>query len=213
MVNWHGYAYPLLCLFHAFVDLRQLPPGARIILRESGQPLISAAGVYAVIHSFSPLDEERDFSNTLIGHYKLDCNGHQGSVPTIYMVDVNNLVVPTVGICDVGRSEGLRVEDEHFLFLFHRKDVWVSSWDSFINTCHHSRDSLTVKSEYEEDANDDLNNEEDSNNNEVDKDGADEEEEDCSDNNNSNEADADKKEDKDEEVVCPSPLKRKKQRR
>ena len=52
----------------------------------------------------------RDFSNTMIGHYKLDCNGHEGSVPTLYMVAANNLVAPTVGIRDVGRSEGSRVE-------------------------------------------------------------------------------------------------------
>jgi hypothetical protein len=61
MVKWHGYAYPLPCLIHVFVDLCQLPPGARIILRESGQPSISIAGVYAVKHSFSHLDKERDF--------------------------------------------------------------------------------------------------------------------------------------------------------
>ena len=246
MVKWHGYAYPLPGLIHAFVDLRQLPPGARINLRESGQPSISAAGVYAVIHSFSPLDNERDFSNTMIGHYKLDRHGHQGSEPTLYMVDANNLVAPTVGIRDVGRSEGSRVEDEHFLFLFRRKDDWVSSWDSMINKCHQSRDSPTDESEYEDDANDDLNTE-------VDEEGSDEEEEDCSDNDNSNEADADDEEEEegdeeeqgadeadaddeeeeeegaheelfadeevsegkvsDEEVVCPPPTKRKKQRR
>ena len=61
-----------------------------------------------------------------------------------------------------------------------------------INKCHQSRDSPTDKSEYKEDANDDLNNE-------VDKDGADEEEEDCSNNNNSNEEDADKEEHKEED--------------
>jgi hypothetical protein len=158
----------------------------------------------------------------MIGCYKLDCNGHQGSaVPMLYMIDVYNLVAPTVGIGDVGRSECLRVEDEHYLFLFCRKDDWVSSWDSMINKCHQSRDSPTDKSEYEEDANDDLNNEEDSDNNEVDKEGADEDEEDFSDNNNSNEADADDEEKEEEdadgeasdkEVVCPPPMKRKKQR-
>jgi hypothetical protein len=63
----------------------------------------------------------------MIGHYKFDRDGHQGSVPTLYMVDANNLVAPTVGICDVGRSEGPRVEDEHYIFLFCRKDNWVSS--------------------------------------------------------------------------------------
>ena len=56
-----------------------------------------------------------------------------------------------------------------------------------INKCHQSRVFSTDKSEYKEDANDDLNNE-------VDKDAADEEEEDCSNNNNSNEEDADKEE-------------------
>jgi hypothetical protein len=161
----------------------------------------------------------------MIGHYKLDCNGHQGSVLTLYMVDANNLVAPTVGICDVGRSEGSYVEDEHYLFIFRRKDDWVSSWDSMINKRHQSRDSPTDKSEYKEDANDDLNNEEDSDNNKVDEEGADEEEEDCSDDNNSNEADADDEEEEEEgadeeladgndkEVVCPPPMNWKKRRR
>jgi hypothetical protein len=112
MVKWHGYTYPLPALVHAFVDLRQMPHGARIILRESGQPSISAPGVYAVIHSFSPLDQERDFSNTMIGHYKLDRDARQeGSMPTLYMVDANNLVAPTVGIRDLGWSKGLHMED------------------------------------------------------------------------------------------------------
>jgi Plavaka transposase len=222
MVKWHGYTYPLPAIIHAFVDLRQLPPGARINLRESGQPPITVAGVYAVIGSFSPLDNERDYSNSMIGHYKLDRNGHEGSMHTVYMVDANNLVAPTVGIRDVGgRSEGLRVEDEHYLFLFRRKEDWVSSWDSMIDKCHESRDSPTDESEYDdsdneqdstavEDANEDLNIEEDSNNNEADDGGADEEEE-ASDDNNSNEGGDG--EVSDEEDVCPPPMRKKKKQR
>ena len=61
----------------------------------------------------------------MIGHYKLDRNGPEGSLPTLYMVDANNLVAPTVGIRDVGRLEGSRVDDEHYLFLFRRKEDWV----------------------------------------------------------------------------------------
>ena len=106
-------------------------------------------------------------------------------------------VAPTVGIRDVGRSEGSRVEDDHYLFPFWRKVDWVSSWDSMINKCHQSRDSPTDKSEYEDsthelNANEDLIGiEEDSDNNKVDKEDADEEEEDCSDADYSSEADAD----------------------
>jgi hypothetical protein len=97
MVMWHGHAYPLPCLIHAFVDLCQLPPGARIILRESGQPSISAAGMYAVTHSFSPSTKRGTLQkNTMICQFKLDCNGHQGSVPSLYMVDANHLVAPFV---------------------------------------------------------------------------------------------------------------------
>jgi hypothetical protein len=129
--------------------------------------------VYAVVHSFSPLDQERDFSNTMIGQYKLDGNGHQGSMPTLCIVDANNLVAPTVGIRDLCWSKGLRVEDEHFLFLFRRKHEWVSSWDSMISKCCQSRDSATDESKYE-----DLDNDEDSNSDEVGTDGGDDEEED-----------------------------------
>ena len=113
MVEWHGYAYPLTGSIHAFKDLCQLPPGARITLQELRQPSITATGVYAIIHSFSPLDKDRDFSNTMIGHYKLDCNDKH-SMPTLYMVDANNLVAPTIGIRNVGWSKGLCVEEEHF---------------------------------------------------------------------------------------------------
>ncbi len=38
MVKWHGYPYPLPAFIHTFVDLRQLPRGSRIALRQSGQP-------------------------------------------------------------------------------------------------------------------------------------------------------------------------------
>ncbi len=231
MVRWHGYTHPLPGLIHAFIDLRQLPPGARITLRESRQPSITAAGVYALIHSFSPLDKERDFSNTMIGHYKLDRNDKH-STPTLYMVDANNLVAPTIGIRDVGWSEGLCVEEEHYLFLFRRKHDWVSSWDSMITKCHESREAASDESEYEEDfANvDDVDGEEgdgieavkekDANEEEeADEQEDSDDEEDSNDEEGSNneedandEDDADNEEDADEEDVGQPPTKKKKRR-
>ena len=147
MVKWQGYPYPLPAFIHTFVDICHLSPGARISLRESGQPPINA-GVYALVHSFDAIDEdEREYTNSMIGQYKLHCNNDASSKPTLYMVDVDNLVAPTIGIPDLGRSDVESIGN--YLFLFRRKEDWASSWDSMIDMCHESKESASIESQYE----------------------------------------------------------------
>jgi hypothetical protein len=74
MVEWPNYKYPhpLPAFIHTFIDLRDLPPITRIKIPEVGQEPIKA-GVYALVHSFLAIDEEktRMNSNTMIGRYKM----------------------------------------------------------------------------------------------------------------------------------------------
>ena len=235
MVTWQGCKYPLPALIHTFVDLRDLPPSSRIILRATGQPPIKA-GVYALIHSFDAIKEKatRNPTNVMIGRYKLHLND-KDSTPTLYMVGVHNLVSPTIGICDIGSS--LSPEDEHYLFLFRRKEEWALSWDSMINSCYASRDSPSIEEDYEVAAINDSNNddsdedsdEEDSDDDNDEDDGvakdddedSGEEQEDDVDNdesivNNDNNSDSDGDEVRDEDVssteVTPQPRKKKQRR-
>ena len=63
------------------------------------------------------------------------------------MVDVDNLVAPTIGIPDLGRSDVESIGN--YLFLFRRKEDWASSWDSMIDMCHESKESASKESQYE----------------------------------------------------------------
>jgi hypothetical protein len=101
LVKWHKVKALLPAFIHAFVNLRGLPKGKSISIRSTGQTNIKA-GLYALVHSLSPVDEENlSFSNTLIGQYTVHC-ASQVERPTLYLVDVEAIKSPTVGISDVG---------------------------------------------------------------------------------------------------------------
>ena len=105
MVDWPNYRYPhpLPAFIQTFVDLRDLLPTTRINIAESvGQEPIKA-GVYALVHSFLAMDEEetRMDSNTMIGRYKMWYHDEEATYPISYLIDVRNIVGPTIGICDV----------------------------------------------------------------------------------------------------------------
>ena len=104
MVKWFKYEAHLPAFIHTFVDLRGLQKGESICILSTGQKDIKA-GLYALVHSFDAVDEEEmDKENTLIGRYTL----HRKSPherPTLYLVDVESLRSPTVGIPDVGCAE------------------------------------------------------------------------------------------------------------
>ena len=86
--------------------MRDLAPNIRINIAESlGQETIKA-GVYALVHSFFAIDEKktRMDSNTMIGRYKMwyhDEDDNGDAHPILYLIDVRNIVGPTIGICDL----------------------------------------------------------------------------------------------------------------
>ena len=59
-------------------------------------------------------------SNTMIGHYKMWYHDEEATYPILYMVDVTNIVGPTIGIRDIVLD--VHLQDESFLFLFLRKE-------------------------------------------------------------------------------------------
>jgi hypothetical protein len=65
----------------------------------------------------------------------------------LYLVDVRNIVGPTIGIRDVDPT--VREQDESFLFLFLRKEEWASAWDTMITSCHRDRHKPTFEKNYE----------------------------------------------------------------
>ena len=149
MVVWpeENYKYPLPAFIHTFVDLRSLQPHETITIPEVGQEIIKA-GVYALVHSFVAIDEEktRKPSNAMIGRYKLyRSSGHR--TPTLYLVNLDNITGPTIGICDINPQTPEL--DENYLFLFLRKEEWSSSWDSMITSCHADRHLPARESQYE----------------------------------------------------------------
>jgi Plavaka transposase len=152
MVVWpkENYKYPLPAFIHTFVDLRRsLQPHARFTIPEVGQDPIKA-GVYALVHSFVAIDEEetRKPSNAMIGRYKLYHSDHGNRSPTLYLIKVDNIAGPTIGIRDI--DPRIQVQEEYYLFLFLRKEEWASSWDSMITSCHADRYEAAREPEYEE---------------------------------------------------------------
>jgi len=150
MIKWHGFARPIPALIHTFVDLTGLPTGTQIHIPSSGQPRIGA-GTYALVHSFLAIDEDEiDHPNSMIGRYTLFQRvPGNGNDPTLYLVDVESIDSPTIGIQDVGDFKS-RPLDEHYLFLIRRKEEWARAWDSMIQSEYESRDDASIEDQYEE---------------------------------------------------------------
>ena len=151
MVKWQKTKALLPAFIHTFVDLRGLPKGNSICIRSTGQTNIKA-GLYALVHSFSAVDEDDlDYCNALIGRYTVD-HRSPGEMPTLYLVDVESIRSPTVGIPDVGWTPNDNPKEQsqqHHLFLIRRKADWPLAWDSIIDDLADDEDSQSVESEYE----------------------------------------------------------------
>jgi hypothetical protein len=138
----------------------------------------------------------------------------RSNIPNLYLIDVNNIVGPTIGICDVDPT--VRKQDESFLFLFPRKEEWASAWDTMITSCHRDRHKPTFEKDYEvkvhkkRDGDDDgdVDDEDDKDDDDEDDDDKDNEEEDESD-----EDDDDDDDDKVDIIAIRSHETRKKQQR
>ncbi len=132
MVEWLGIPHPLPAYIHTFIDLHNLPKGGIISVQK--QKYIP--GMYAVVHSFSAVDVDAiEVPNTMIGKYTVDRDEHS-QLPTLYIIPVTSIVSPTIGIKDMGSSNGT---NEQHLFLIRRLDEWPDSWDTIITDVH--RDS------------------------------------------------------------------------
>ena len=69
MVKWEGFSDPFPASIHTFVDLRDLPKGRVMKIVANGQGKIEA-GLYALVHSFDPVDtDDLKSPNTLVGHF------------------------------------------------------------------------------------------------------------------------------------------------
>jgi hypothetical protein len=156
MIEWEGYPQPEPVFIHTFVDLRGLPKGDSIDINSNGQTKLTA-GLYAVAHSFNPVDEgDLNTPNTLIGHYTPHFHSFNDRHPTLFLVDVESIRSPVLGIPDVQFGVKPPMNERHYLFLIRRKAEWPRAWDSLINRCHHDLehdvdDDTWFEEEYEKD--------------------------------------------------------------
>jgi len=136
MVKWHKVKALLPAFIQAFINLHGLPKGKSICVHSTGQTNIKAGLCELFVHSFSPVDEEDlSLSNTLNGHYTVHCD-FQGERPTLYLVNIESIKSPTVGIPDVGwtpNDHPKEQSEQHNHFLVCRKADWSLVWDSIID--------------------------------------------------------------------------------
>ena len=123
-------------------------------------------------------EETRMDSNTMIGRYKIRYHDEEATYPILYLINIRNIVKPTIGICDVDPT--VCKQDESFLFLFLRKEEWTSAWDTMITSCYRDRNKPTFEKDYEVKVRHELD-EDDEEDDELNEEDKDEEEDDESD--------------------------------
>ena len=137
LINWEKYPLPYPAFIHTFVNLHGLPEGELIDIESAGQRNIKA-GLYAVSHSFSPAFDEDDITDprTLIAQYTPYFHRPDHTRPTLYLVDVESILLPIVGIADV-IPFGAKIprRERHHLFLNQHKAAWPQAWDAIIDMC------------------------------------------------------------------------------
>jgi hypothetical protein len=149
MVKEKGHMYPIPAQLYAFLDLRGLPLGKSINMQESRLPFIKAS-VFALLHSFSAIeDKQGEYPNSMIGEYSVD-RLQRTQPPTLYLVDVDCIDAPTIGMSDVlGNKKGNNKEDRNHLFLFRRRKDWPVAWVSVIDSVYSSRQNPLPEKAYE----------------------------------------------------------------
>ena len=160
-IKWSGENEPLPARIHTFVDLRGvIPPTQTINIRQTAtQPHLGPAR-YAIIESFTPCEDNDNYSNTIVGRFRRD--KHKDGRRKLYLADVESFVEPIVGIPDVhsgisemnrqdrvqlstkrprqtpcGRPSGQQSRsnsvDEHcYIFMIRSRDKWAECWNSII---------------------------------------------------------------------------------
>jgi hypothetical protein len=64
---------------------------------------------------------------------------------SIYLIEVESIFAPTVGIPDFGNNDS-----DKYLFLFRRREEWPSAWDHFVQYCCKDMEEETLEPEYED---------------------------------------------------------------
>ena len=180
MVRLQSRKHPKLpARIHTFVDLTNLLPGRNVRTYANAQPAVGE-GFYAVIESFEPVphgfgdpnddngnDDANDaFANDLVGRFlrteTIIDGQHQ---PTLYLVHVDSIISPLVGIIDVpAQSTPVPPQDkhncrhpiqkgnerEHYLFLLHHRATWAECWNGVIRNLHGYGDDEEETSEPED---------------------------------------------------------------
>ena len=177
MVRWQSRTHPKLpARIYTFVDLTTLTPGRNVHTQGNGQPAIES-GMYALIESFEPIPHaygdpnipnnadgnnvaNQAFANDLVGRFLRTETVIDGVwQPTLYLVHIDSIMCPLVGICDVPKSKilptapvvarggrdrhriflnqnGQVSERQHYLFLLHRRCMWSACWNTVIRNLH-----------------------------------------------------------------------------
>jgi hypothetical protein len=91
MIEWEGYPQHEPVFIHTFVDLRGIPEGDTIDINSNGKMKLEA-GLYAVAYSFDPIDK---------GDHTPHFHSPNDRRPTLYLVDVESIRLPILGIPDV----------------------------------------------------------------------------------------------------------------
>jgi hypothetical protein len=119
----HHVAHPLPAFIHTFIHLRNIPHcGVKAVSGKKYMP-----GMYDVVHLYAAVVPNLiETPNTMIGRYTITRDSRL-QLPVLYIVPVETIDSPTIGIQDVGGSVG--ANEEH-LFLIRRMAHWPASWDS-----------------------------------------------------------------------------------
>ena len=116
----------------------------------NGQGKIEA-GLYTLVHSFDPVDEDDlESPNTLIGHYTPHFYSDDAR-PTLFLAHIKAIQSPLLGIADVPFGVKLPRRERHHLFLIRRKEAWPLAWDSVIDSCRSpdDADDTVFEADYE----------------------------------------------------------------
>ena len=154
LIKWSTDREPLPARLHTFLNLETCMNHA-ISLKSTNQRGLGP-GHYAIVESFRRVEDDDDFSNTLIGRFKRDTHANTGKTQ-LYLADVDSFVRPIVGIPDVhihqvntrtalnqhqrrpkkrmrrdqrGTDAAISLHDH--IFLVRPREEWPECWNSLI---------------------------------------------------------------------------------
>jgi len=138
-VQWAEYRYPLPAKIHTFVDLTSDVLKSSIFITSS-QQRIDKPGLYAVVHSLEPINDDDilDAPNVMI----IECTEYFATAsssenPTLYLINVESISSPAVCIRNIGSP----MNNPSFLVLYKSKDEWPKCWDSMIESEYNARNT------------------------------------------------------------------------